>query len=550
MNTKQLFMHISSKMAGFLLATSIGCLLFSCSNTAEPTPDTDVIMQAFYWDVPVDAANQNGNWWNHLAQVAPELHDAGITAIWTPVPAKGNWGIYDSGYGIYDHYDLGNYSQKGTVETRYGSRAELEQMIATMHQNGIYVYSDVVLNHLYGGDENFEANPAVTDYAKHNYKYEPYPDDEIRWSDDSVAHTRTNIFYPTHANEPNYEWHYNHFHPSSAADSLTDFADDVLRPNTKFFGNDLNLNNEEVCQRLCEWGKWLKSDIGFDGFRMDFVRGLTTEFVAKWVNNLPKQEGKQPFVVGEYWAQDSRYIKDWVETVASLGANVHAFDFPLKFTLTDMCNKSGAEFNMAWLNHAGLVRNQYGASLPSNSVVTFVENHDTGKEYDKWITHDMHLAYAYILTHEGTPCIFYPHFFGDIMTDAQDNEYTIIPPTNLGEIIAQLINIRKTYLGGNLVVLSEQPSAEPKENLQNVYIARRQGNGVKDGAIVVINNDDYEAKSLTVNVNADGFTNWAKQTLVNLIDTAETITVDANGQVELSAPARNYSIWVKQQDLK
>jgi alpha-amylase len=100
------------------------------------------------------------------------------------------------------------------------------------------------------------------------------------------------------------------------------------------------------------------------------------------------------------------------------------------------------------------------------------------------------------------------------------------------------------------VVLSEQPSAEPKENLQNVYIARRQGNGVKDGAIVVINNDDYEAKSLTVNVNADGFTNWAKQTLVNLIDTAETITVDANGQVELSAPARNYSIWVKQQDLK
>jgi hypothetical protein len=66
----------------------------------------------------------------------------------------------DSGYGIYDHYDLGNYDQKGTVETRYGSRAELEQMIGAMHDVGISVYSDVVLNHLYGGDENLEANPS------------------------------------------------------------------------------------------------------------------------------------------------------------------------------------------------------------------------------------------------------------------------------------------------------------------------------------------------------------------------------------------------------
>lgn len=537
-------MHLASKLAGTLWAIPMGCLLFGCSES-QPTPDNDVLMQAFYWDVPVDVANLNGTWWNHLAQITPELSEAGITAVWTPVPAKGNWGIYDSGYGIYDHYDLGEYDQKGSVETRYGSRAELQQMIDAMHQNGIYVYSDVVLNHLYGGDENFEANPAVTDYAKHNYKYEPYPDDEIRWSDDSTAHTRTNIFYPTHANEPNYEWHYNHFHPSSATDSLTDFADDVLRPNTKFFGNDLNTNDAEVAQRLCDWGKWLKEKIGFDGFRMDFVRGLTTDFVAKWVNNLPKQDGQQPFVVGEYWAQDGRYIKEWVEAVAAQGASVHAFDFPLKFMLTDMCNKDGSEFNMAWLNHAGLVRNQYGASLPSSSVVTFVENHDTGKEYDKWITRDIKLAYAYILTHEGTPCIFYSHFFGDIMTDAQDNDYTLMPPADLGEEITKLIHIRKTYLGGTIAVLSEVGNPEPKENLRNVYVARRQGNGTKSGAIVVINNDDYQAKSLTVDVNADGFSDWSGKTLVNICNTNETVTVGSDGRVELGAEARDYSIWVE-----
>ena len=314
--------------------------LTACSTQKEEPlqPLDDVMMQAFYWDVPVDEQTKNGTWWDHLREIAPELKAAGISSLWTPIPAKGNWGIVDSGYGIYDHYDLGNYNQKGSVETRYGSRAELEQMIAKMHDVGINVYSDVVLNHLYGGDENFEANPVVTAYVQAGCG-EPYPESDIRWVD-SVAHTRTHIFFPKHTGEgePNYEWHYEHFHPSSATDSLTDFTDDVLRPRTKFFGNDLDTYNEEVQQRLCDWGKWLKGTIGFDGFRLDFVRGLQPEFVSRWVKGLPLHGGKQPFIVGEYWAADGRYIKEWVDSVAKGGADVHAFDFPLKFTLTDMCN--------------------------------------------------------------------------------------------------------------------------------------------------------------------------------------------------------------------
>ena len=249
-------------------------VLTACSMQKEESQQLldDVMMQAFYWDVPVNEQAKDGSWWDHLSEITPELKSAGISCLWTPIPAKGNWGIVDSGYGIYDHYDLGNYKQKGTVETRYGSRAELENMIATMHDAGIKVYSDVVLNHLYGGDENLEANPVVTDYVKAG-RGEPYPESDIRWQKDT-AYTRTHLFYPEHTGkgEPNYEWDYLHFHPSSATDSLTDFTDDVLRPRTKFFGNDLDTYNEEVQRRLCDWGKWLKGTIGFDGFRLDFVK--------------------------------------------------------------------------------------------------------------------------------------------------------------------------------------------------------------------------------------------------------------------------------------
>lgn len=89
------------------------------------------------------------------------------------------------GYGIYDHYDLDNYYQKGTTETRFGSRQELENMISTMHQSPkIYVYADVVLHHVYSSDENEESNPAVKAYTfgeAHSGANVAYPTNEIKW---------------------------------------------------------------------------------------------------------------------------------------------------------------------------------------------------------------------------------------------------------------------------------------------------------------------------------------------------------------------------------
>lgn len=653
------------------------------SSYAATGPLNDVMMQAFYWDVPVNESAKDGTWWNVLKGNASELKAAGVTGIWTPCPAKGNWGIVDNGYGIYDHYDLGNYNQKGTVETRFGSRAELEQMIAVMHQTPkIEVYSDVVLNHVYSNAENEEVNPAVKAYVfgeAHAEQNKPYPANEvrwvipdaapgdyyiqikgyglpwtssvvergydvmIRWDNSSIvesgqweyepnngngsfnvfpgsgkvlrahadsksdideykvtvstkhdleitlaakketgspmqwvdagsmlgyypvniwyngtnlastaleARTNTYIAYPNHTGtgEANYAWHYADFHPSDANDWLGDYGNDEIITNTKFFGNDLNTFSPTVVNRLKGWGAWLMNTVGFDGFRLDFVRGFQESFVAEWVNYLPKKSGAQPFIVGEYWGSDLR-IKDWVNNVAAGGASVNGFDFPLKVVLTDMCNKSGSGFNMTGLNHAGMVRNGNGNALPGTSVVTFLDNHDTGKEHDKWVTKDFQLGYAYMLTHEGKPCLFYPHFYGVTQHDAGGQSATVTAPAWLKESITKLISIRKLYLGGGLVVLSEIGNPYPAGNTSNLYIARRQGNGTKDGAIIVLNNNDSQVKSMWVTVNTAGFTDWAGQKLINVLNTAETVTVQADGRAEFAAPARSYSIWVKASDL-
>ena len=64
-----------------------------------------------------------------------------------PPAFKGIGGIHDVGYGVYDIYDLGEFDQKGTIRTKYGTKDEYLDAIEALHQYGLQVYGDIVLNH-------------------------------------------------------------------------------------------------------------------------------------------------------------------------------------------------------------------------------------------------------------------------------------------------------------------------------------------------------------------------------------------------------------------
>nr|WP_262905573.1 hypothetical protein [Hymenobacter siberiensis] len=53
----------------------------------------------------------------------------------------------DMGYGVYDRYDLGEFNQKGTVATRYGTIGQLRSAIGALHGQDVQVYEDMVMNH-------------------------------------------------------------------------------------------------------------------------------------------------------------------------------------------------------------------------------------------------------------------------------------------------------------------------------------------------------------------------------------------------------------------
>ena len=87
--------------------------------------------------------------WSDLSQKMPELAEAGYTSLWLPQPAKGG-GVLSVGYDLFDPFDLGDKNQNGTVATKYGTKAELLQMVETAHRFGIRVYFDNVMNHRQG----------------------------------------------------------------------------------------------------------------------------------------------------------------------------------------------------------------------------------------------------------------------------------------------------------------------------------------------------------------------------------------------------------------
>jgi alpha-amylase len=99
-------------------------------------------------------------------------------------------------------------------------------------------------------------------------------------------------------------------------------------------------------------------------------------------------------------------------------------------------------------------------------AVTFVENHDVVR--DSPIIHDKLLAYAFILTHEGYPCVFWQDYF---------NWNLAQPDTQSG--IAALVKIHEQNAVGPTQVLFADDA---------LYIMQRSGTGDKSGLVLVLNN--------------------------------------------------------------
>ncbi|QCD82721.1 alpha-amylase 3, chloroplastic [Vigna unguiculata] len=322
----------------------------------------EILCQGFNWE-----SHKSGRWYMELKEKAAELASFGITVIWLPPPTES---VSPEGYMPKDLYNL---------NSRYGTIDQLKDVVKSFHEVGIKVLGDVVLNH------------RCAHYKNPNGIWNLFGG-RLNWDERAIV-----------ADDPHFQGRGN----KSSGDNFH------AAPN-------IDHSQEFVRKDLKEWLLWLRREIGYDGWRLDFVRGFWGGYVKDYL------EASEPyFAVGEYWDslsytygemdhnQDAhrQRIVDWINAT---GGTAGAFDVTTKGIL-----------------HSALERCEYWRLSdqkgkppgvlgwwPSRAV-TFIENHDTGSTQGHWrfpSGKEMQ-GYAYTLTHPGTPSVFYDHLFSHYKTE-------------------------------------------------------------------------------------------------------------------------------------
>ncbi|NJO71380.1 MAG: alpha-amylase, partial [Oscillatoriales cyanobacterium RM1_1_9] len=287
-----------------------------------------VMMQYFHWYITVEQ-----NLWNELSNRAQALADAGFTAMWLPPAYKGLSGVHDVGYGVYDMFDLGEFDQKGTIRTKYGTVTEYLNAISTLHDHSLQVYADAVLNHRMGGDETELVK--ATPFSQDDRIHPKGPMQEIK------AYTYYN-FPGRQGKYSDFEWHWWHF---DAVDwnvytqelgtvyllEGKSFDDYVALEKGNFsylMGCDLDFQSPEVQAETIRWVKWYLDTTQTDGFRLDAIKHISSWFFPLWLDAAEKYVGKDLFVVGEYWVPDINTLNWYLNAV---GNRMSLFDVPLHY---------------------------------------------------------------------------------------------------------------------------------------------------------------------------------------------------------------------------
>lgn len=363
------------------------------------------LLQGFEWYLPDD-----GQHWNWTGKQAEFWEQLGISSVWLPPAYKGASGTKDVGYGVYDTYDLGEFDQKGTVRTKYGTKEEYLGAIRTLHDHHLEVLPDIVLNHRMGADECEEVQ-AYQDASDNRNR-------EISGKTRIGAWTKF-TFPRRNGKYSDFQWNRSHFdgvdwddkkHSSAVyrfEGKEWDGEVDTEHGNYDYLmGADLDMGNQEVIEELDRWGKWYLEMTGADGFRLDAVKHIRFSFFHHWLEKLRAESGRELFAVGEYWSPEVKSLTHYLDCC---GQVMSLFDVPLHFNL-HKASVGGGNFDMRHIFDGTLVQQR------PELAVTFVDNHDTqpGQALQSWVEGWFKpLAYALLLLREeGTPCVFFGDLYG------------------------------------------------------------------------------------------------------------------------------------------
>lgn len=393
----------------------------------------DTVMQYFEWYLPND-----GTLWKTVSEQAENLAKTGFSKVWLPPAYKGQAGSNDVGYGVYDMYDLGEFDQKGSVRTKYGTKDEYIAAVDALHDHGIDAVCDIVLNHRMGADEaetvmvqdvnasNRDENTNGLHEAKVWTKF-TFPGRQGKYSDFIWDwHDFTGTDWDALRNQSSiiiFEGKHWSQHVSKEQGNF-DFI----------MGCDVDFSQPQVTEEIYNWGKWFTETTGINGFRLDAVKSVDSRFFMDWLAEMKKHGNHPDWVVGEYWTGDSSQLMQYLK---DCGHCMNLLDVALHFHFQQISeNPENSDLRQVF--------NDTVTAQEPRFACAFVDNHDTqpGQALQSWVQgwFKPH-AYALILLHQCKyPIVFYGDYYG-------------IPHDGIGRVehLDEMVWIRRNLLSKDIV---------------------------------------------------------------------------------------------------
>jgi alpha-amylase len=525
----------------FLLAMTSFLVVALTVSAAWANPwNGKVILQAFWWDCKNEQYQTNpdgtGGWYTYLAKLAPRLRDMGFDGIWVPPPCKAASGSGGMGYDLFDHYDLGQKSQKNTTGTRFGNLDEFLRLVAVAHAAGLEIYPDIVLNHMIGG----EFDPTAPDLLK-----DPEHPGWGKVSRDKKFHYAG---FGVDGRWPKGPLDF-HPNPDHAYNNNDDWIREMFGPDICYRGRCSNSGQEDgngyMRTKAREWFVWFRKQTDVDGFRFDAVKHFPPEVVEDLLYNAmdagkPEGQQRQYFAAGEYVVgkDEKAKLDHWVdETRGRCGT----FDFALRDALLQMMNARGF-FDM------GCLPNYQQDSRVK--TYPFVNNHDTFRGYfanssgngkndhssdlkngdelfstidpdDDWTK----VAYGMAMAVDGSPVVYYEDLFVNYGTDRNNAVSATYAVRNY---VANLVwcHQKLNFKDGAYKV--------PFQSSKDLLVIERSGH-----AVIGLNDNGVSAQTALVSTDfAPG------ATLHDYSGNAsQDLTVDSQKQVTVTVPPKSYCVW-------
>nr|XP_006816581.1 PREDICTED: alpha-amylase 1-like [Saccoglossus kowalevskii] len=370
------------------------------------------------------------------------------------------------------------YWPKNIYETNphFGSKQDLKDLIAACQSRDVWVMADLVLNHM-GYPDGCHWSGCPIDNANNFTGFVPF-------NDEADYHTYCDI-----------DW-------SNEQQENVEICRLAYLP-------DLNQTVASVRETLLNWVREFNAEYGFDGYRLDFVKGVSKDFLAE------VDEASDSFTLGEAYDGRTDYVASYQGYLDSL------LSFPMYFTLEDVFQT----FPLGKLTqiHDQLLRE--ADEYQDTSVLGgFLDNHDR----KRFLANNGNLAtlrsaLAYLLMAKWIPIIYYGTEVGfDGGNDPQNRE-SLWPHYNTSHELYQFIADVNTFsrsLGQNFIDSDQTETTYDDE----FYSFTRL-----DTLVALSNKGSQTVVERTV--TGHGFSNG--DVLTNLLDHSDQVTVE-NDEVRVT----------------